>query len=441
MSLLRIHSDLMLLKKTGSNNKKVEILTERLKDSKFREVIILMYDDKYHFNIQKLPPYLEDDNGGNNTQILEKLRSLSFQKGATNFDKLDLARLASCDQETYDVVKRIVNKSANAGFSHKLINKASPNLIYVEPYMRCKTEKNHGKNINYPAIAQEKADGQFVNLKITRKGIYFVSRNGKIVQQLNHLKKHISAVVNSYEYEKYSGKVYMGELLVMKKGKILPRKTGNGIINQCMQGTASEKDAKCVIIKLWDVVPRKAFNARVCNISYTARLAKVKSFLTALDDVRFGLIHTRLVKSAKNARAFYRYMRSLGKEGAIIKNTDGIWKDHDSPDCIKMKNISDATMRVIDWKYGKEDSKYEHVMGSIKIETECGKCQVWVSGFSDKERELDWDELIGCLVDIEFEGIIESESRKDIKALYLPQYVCIREERSTADTLEDLEKR
>lgn len=439
--MLSIYNKLQTLKATGSTNTKVDLLKEYLEDDLFREIIILMYDEKYHFHINKLPPMTSYNKPRSaNHKITKVLRTLAFQKGASDADKNELAHYASIDKETYEVIKCVVTKSAKAGFSHKLLNKAVPNLVYVEPYMRCNTEKTHGKNIVYPAIIQEKADGQFVNIVVDQKGVVFRSRNGKVVQQMNHLIKPIKKLVKRLPKRFYK-KVYMGELLVKKQGVILPRKTGNGILNQCLQGTASPEDAKCVIVKLWDCVPSKDFKNRESQGSYLGRLMKVRSFVEAIEDDRFGVIRTKTVKSAKAARKFYRKMRKLGKEGAILKNHAGVWKDHDSPDSIKMKNVSDATLRIIDWKYGKPDSKYEKVMGSIKVETECGLCQVWVSGFSDKEREEDWDEQIGSLVDIEFEGIIESKSRRGIKALYLPQYVEIRMERSTADTLEDLKKR
>jgi len=106
-----------------------------------------------------------------------------------------------------------------------------------------------------------------------------------------------------------------------------------------------------------------------------------------------------------------------------------------------MKNVSDSELRIVGWKYGKEDTRFKDCMGSVQLESDDGLVKVSVSGFTDKERLLDWDARVGKVVTLEYEGLIKDKSRKDVHSLYLPQNLEMRPDRSDTDTLKDLKKR
>jgi len=296
-------------------------------------------------------------------------------------------------------------------------------------------------NINYSqgAFAQEKADGMFVNVIIDKKGgVLLRSRNGNVVHQLDHLNKFLEKTP-----KKYRNAVYMGELLIEKNGKILPRKTGNGILNSCIQNTADPKDSKCAIIKLWDATPYDQFFAGKSEIAYKYRFIRVKKFINKMGDKQLlGQIRSKIVYSLEEAETFYHKLRNEGKEGAIVKNLIAKWKDHTSPDMIKMKNVSDIELRITGWRYGKEDTRFAKCMGSVQLESDDGFIKVSVSGFKDDEHfDIDWDARIGKVATLEFEGLITDKSRPGIYSLYLPRNLELRPDRSNTDTLKDVKRR
>ena len=295
-------------------------------------------------------------------------------------------------------------------------------------------------NIDYSvgAIGQEKADGMFVNILIDKLGkVLLRSRNGNIIHQLEHLIKFLSNVP-----KKYWNTVYMGELLIKIDGKILPRKTGNGILNSCIQNTADQEMAKHAIIKLWDAVPYDQFFAHFCAIKYSFRLGRVSSFVMAMNNGHLlGRIQSKTLYSLEEAQSFYKQLRKNGKEGAVVKNKNATWKDHTSPNQIKMKNVSDAEMRVVSWKYGKEDTRFKDCVGSVQVESEDGLVKVSVSGLTDDERLEDWDSRIGKVCTMEFEGLITDKSKPGIWSMYLPRNIEMRPDRSYADTYKDLKER
>ena len=142
MSLKTVLEKLDVLAKTSSTNEKVEILKEYLQDKTFRNVVCLALDDRKHYNIKQWPPkkvsgFSPISSTSSLITLYDKLDILSKSKGATDLQKYELFRMAkSIDNETAEVVKRIVKKNLQADFSQKLVNKAYPDLIYIVPYMR-----------------------------------------------------------------------------------------------------------------------------------------------------------------------------------------------------------------------------------------------------------------------------------------------------------------
>lgn len=447
MSLKSVHENLLNIKRTASTNSKVQLLSEYLQNEEFRTVIQLIYDSTKHYKINKLPPYkkleqdlFSDEKKSTNSDIFSFLNKLAKQRGVSDQDKLHLAKLASIDPETHKVVQMIVKKDAKCGFSQKLINKAYPNLITIMPYCRCSTAKNKIHTINWDegVYVQEKADGMFINIIIHKDKIVFRSRSGNEIHQLDHIKDWIKKYRKSLILK--NSVVYMGELLLKQNEKILPRKTSNGIFNSCIQGTANPDMTKYAIVKIWDIVPYDDFWKGECNIPYHKRWKQVVKFVNSIDPNRkiFSLIRTRLVSNRKPAKDLYNIIRMNGGEGTILKKRTALWKNHTSPDQVKEKNESEAELRIVGWSYGEEGTKYENMLGSLQCETDDGKVKVSISGFTDKEREEDWNNRIGNIVSITYESLISDKKRKGIYSLYLPRIDEVRYDRNDTDTLEDL---
>lgn len=437
---LKMHYDyLMGIKAIPGKIDKIAKLKAYLQDKDAVRIIKLMYDDEYHFGVKKLPPMNKGFFTKGTSEIFEFLKKLALQKGTSNGDKKHLSELASIDKETYELVQMIVRKDAKCGFSYKSINAAIPDTVFITPYCRCKTTEAI-KNITYPAIVQEKADGMFVNLSVSK--LYAKTRNWKSVQQIDHIFEAVKKLP-------VKNRMLHGELRVRKNGVILDRQTGNGILNSCLQGTADPEDAKCVFFTMWDCMTETAFFNEQFDVGYINRWGQVQKIVKELKSDCISAIETKEVLNYKEAKAFYDRMRKEGKEGAILKNFAAKWKFHDSPDMIKMKNSSDAEMVIVGWKYGKEGTRLETMMGAVLCESEDGKVKVSISGFSDKMRDQDWDQHIGKVITVEFEGLIK-DRKSTSYSLYLPRRkksdkkidtLEFRPDRSHGDTLKDIQKR
>ena len=451
VSLKDVHQKIQTISKTSSTLEKIDLLRKYLlTDPLFRIVIKAAYMQTVKYNVKSFPDYKQVgfcDRGWK--FVLPILKQLASQQGADNAIKQKLFQAASIDRETYSVVERICNKDLKGGFGGILINKAVPGTVKLISYMRCSTSKFLHK-INYPALGNCKADGAFANLVIENGNrVTFITRSGRVVKCLQHLKSMIKnpppgkmGMRKGIDHDKLnmcSNHVYQGELRVWNEdGTIMSRKAGNGIINECIHGTVDPEIAKRIFYTAWDCVTIPEFQNGYSERVFRTREFVARSFVDTVGSKFIQYIKSQVVNSEEEAFLFYRKLRSEGEEGAIIKNYNGIWEDNQSGshDCIKIKHSFECELKVVGWNYGTKGGKWEHTVGSIQCESECGKLKVNISGLLDEEREWEWDLMIGTIVTVEAESVIESKSKKGVYSLYTPSFVEVREDRAEADSLE-----
>jgi len=442
-TLEEVNTALIKLAETAGRNDKTALLTEYLRYELFKKVVTYALSSNMVYHIEKFPKFKPSMFAPKFYQdrIFEMLDTLAAQTGATTQDKLALYNVSCASYGAYDVVKKILQKDLKCGVGPKTINAACPHTIFYVPYCRCSSDSIEDKFWKKPGnrFAQLKEDGMFANVILTAEFTEFLSRNGIKINQLDNLGYDLN-----YGFRKLaaSPQVGTGELLIIRDGKVLDRQTGNGILNSLIHGTASKEDSDSVGIRLWDMVPYTEFWENYeTSVPYETRFHNVSTFVKKVDKPLYvDTVYTEIIKSKEEGQYFYRRMRALGHEGAVLKDPNAKWADHTSPGMMKMKNVSTCALVLTGWKSGKEDSKYEDVMGALFFESKCGKLKVTVNGKSDEMRSFDWDSKIGTIWTIEFERVSYSKS-KDTASLYLPRIQKERPDRSYADTLEEIETR
>jgi len=441
-SLKQVYKKLEKIANTPSTNDKVALLKEYLKDQYFKKTVKYALSGDMKFHIKKLPKFEPSLMKGTADQIFEFLKSLSKQTGTSNSDKKKLVQMCSIDKETHEVIRRICNKDLRCGASAKLVNKAKSGTVNTIPYMRCSTSKKLD-NIQYPAVVQEKADGMFVHIMVNKKcQVKIITRNGKNVFALKHLKKEIRKA--AVKEKILRNIVFDGELLVQKNKKILNRKTGNGILNSCIHNTVNSEDAECIVFRGWDSIKLKNFYNGHDLDHYVSRFSVFQYLVKTIANKNLvDSIISKTVNSYPEAKEFYEWVRKNGGEGAVLKNIFAEWKDHTSTNQVKMKNISEAELVLVGIKKGREDTKWKDHVGSLVFESECGKLKVSVGGLSDDEhlRDIeDWKKEIGTIWTVEFDEVIVDKKTK-VHSLFLPRNAEIRVDKNKADTLNEIMKR
>ena len=441
MSLKQVLENLNHIKSLPGRNDKIKSLKQYLEDEVFKRVITFALNSNMTYKVKKFPPYNElRVIPSSIDKIFIKLNQLNNQEGASNDDKAELYGLASIDPETYEVVKRICNKDLKCGVAAKSINKALPDTIFLMPYCRCSSDKEMHRLDPYweeGVHFQDKEDGMFVDVICDYNGkIKIKTREGKKVKQLGKLKAELKA---SPYFDHLKGLVLTCEtLILMDNGEVLDRQTGNGILNKLIHGTAPQHEVDRVLLRSWDAIPIDDFWKGECDVIYDARFDHIKSIVNMIDlPNRLQLVRDEIVYSLEEAKDCYADVRAKDGEGGVLKARTAKWKDHTSPLQIKMKNVSDCDLRITGWKYGKEGSKYEDVVGAFFAESQCQQLTVTVNVRTDEMREWNWDDLTGEIAEVEFNEVSKAKN-KDTHSLSLPRFVKIKADRYEADTLEEI---
>lgn len=434
---MSVYDIIKTIKETSSTNAKIQFVKENISEELYN-TFRLAYDPLIVFGIKVLPTVETYRGEISFTDALEmvenkianKNRSLAHLEEITNI-------LSMCSEEDASVIGKILLKNLDCGMSLVNFNKAIKGMTYTPildyPCMLASaySEKGMNKlNIEEGVLVQEKCDGMRFNAVIENGSVNFFGRSGKPITILDDTFKQQFLDTFSCDC------MVDGELLVERDGKILDRKTGNGILNKCVRGTVSEDESKEICCVVWDIIPIEEFRKGISENLYFERFTILNSFLMN-EPSRISVVQSDLVYSKEDIEKIFQRYLSEGKEGAIVKSPKNQWKNVRATDQIKLKAEEECDLRVVGYEVG--TGKYEGMLGALICESECGKLQVGVgTGFTDKERkEITKETVIGKIVTVGYNMLIDDKKR-ETKSLFLPKFIEIREDKSVADKLEQI---
>jgi len=382
-------------------NAKHPLIIAALKKPGFIRTIQYMFDTRKTFNVSKVQ-YVDSSL---DQDLFEFLDYLNAKGSANKKDKDILAKIASKSPEKYEIVSKILSRKSHAGFTNDTINKLAPGLIPYFPYMRCKGIA-HLDKIKFPAISNLKADGMYHEVV---SGNYR-TRNGNPLD--------FSLVPNTINLQG----TFMGEVTMVEEDgvTVMNRRDSNAIVNKAQRSELSQDEANRIRFVYWDIKSEKLEEATYINR------------FNLLGRYKVPLIECKVVNNMEEAWDHYDDVRSRGLEGTILKNLDGLWRDGDSPDQIKLKADLTTELHVYGVVPGKD--KYEGMVGSLKCKSSCGMVDTDVGmGLSDEDRgKEDWE---GSIVEIKFNEVSKSKV-KDTYALSHARLVERRTDKTEADDLQ-----
>lgn len=429
-----------MLENTNSKNEKIEILKKHANNGELIKTLKAALDPHVQFYVFQIPEYQHDtlaEQIPSVTVALKQLKRLTTRAVTGNAARELLAKvLSTCPPDVADVVTRVVQKDLRCGVGAKLVNKAIPGLIPEFPCMLCMpySEKNL-ERIHFPAIVQTKMDGARTSLVCVDGTVHAFTRNGKAIELHGVLDDEVRTLLSATGGKNY---VLDGELLVLdNKGKILPRKKGNGIVNKAVKGTIARQEAENFVFVVWDIIPHADWTNGKSLVPYRDRFEFLVKEIRKHDLEKIMLVKSQYVNSREEALQFYLRQITAGEEGAIIKNVDAGWVNKRSPDQVKMKVEEEVDLRVVAINEG--TGKNVGKLGALTVETSDSVLRVNVgSGFSDAQRkEFFTEDLIGKIVTVKANGVITSESKKEY-SLFLPTFVELREDKNEAESFFDV---
>lgn len=423
---MNYHEFFNTLASNNSRNFKLELLESHKSDETLKEIINLALNPFINFYIRKIPQYFTDKEFSHYVSLEDALNSLSalYNRELTGNAAIYYlsSLLGSMSSDDAKVIERIISKDLKCGVSIATVNKIWKNFIPEFPVMLASQYSERLiEKINWSAIVQEKIDGARFSAIVSENTVEFFSRNGKVIEIPNKELQNDFIQLGKRFNESV---VFDGELIVVNDDNgVIERKTSNGIMNKCIQGTITEKEAMNFRTVIWDYIPLTEFKKGFWNVTNEERINTLLAinFHSKYIDV----VTTNFVNNLEEAIILFQKNLQLGKEGIILKDRLGIWENKRSTKLIKFKNELEMDMEVIDWIEG--TGKYEGMLGSLT----CRNNDVIVnvgSGFTENERKvLTRDYMVGKIITVKYNEVIE-DKRTGQKSLFLPIFVTIRED-------------
>lgn len=421
---------------------KVSILEANKDNENLKTAFYLAYNGLISFYIKKLP---EAELYRYEISLEEALGALAGLSNRTYTGNAATAFVKNvlelCSEDDAEVVRRVLGRDLRIGASEGSADKVWPGLIPSFNVMLATAYSDKAlAKIKYPAYAQLKADGSRTQAIVdtAAKTVSFWTRNGKEVLLSVSKAQEILGLFheNTGKHTKF---VLDGEIVSFTDTGVVDRATGNGIYNKAVKGTISEQEESALHFQLWDIIPYDEWQAGKSVDGYKFRLEQ----LNKLKHDKFtSVIETHVVNNLQEATAIYSKYIAEDLEGIILKNTNSFWENKRSKDQVKFKQVLTADLEIIEIEPGAVGKKYENTAGAIRGKTSCGQLVVSVSGMTDDQRDWLWANrftLPGSIFEAEYNGIVKRRG-SDTYSLFLPQFSQMRDDKTQANSLEELQE-
>lgn len=423
------------LSANSSRNFKTALLNKHEANVTLRNVMHLALDPFVTFYIKNIPDFTRPTVGqqGGFKSLdwgLDQLSFLSQRKITGNAALAFLTDvLCSVSEDNSEVIKRVVGKDLRCGVAESTVNSVWPGSVSTFDVCLAHKDVSH---ITYPAFAQVKIDGARCHLSFDGESVTAYSRNGKIFNVLGAFDKYAKALMQP-------GQVWDGEILFYNRsedndfGLAMDRKTSNGLANKALKNTLSIAESKKAVFVVWDIVDFTS------TIPYFKRWEKLEQRMKSFGFSGIGpitLVESKIVNNALEGEQFYQQCVNNGEEGAILKNYNFKWEPKRVKGVGKIKACEEADLIVVGWEEG--TGKNANKLGALICETSDGLLKVNVgTGFSDDFRNQNLDKLVGRIITVAYNQLI-TDNKKLTKSLFLPRFVCVRNEKDDANSLEEL---
>lgn len=420
---------------------KVSLLRSHLQDVDFLRVAVYAYDPFRTFGLATRPQMVSVGLGEFTTDTWSLLDGMSNRtitgSAAVKALTSELQRLSP---ESGELLWRIVNKDLRAGFGPATINSVRPGEIAEFPYMRCTLpEKSNMASWRWSdgIYSQLKADGSFANVNKDHAGqVWITTRQGTMYPD------NVLGIEQEIRHHLDPGLQTHGELTVYEGGKLLPRQVGNGILNSLAQGGVLAPNQH-VVFDAWDQIPLVAVVPKGSySKPYVRRYEELAGQVFMAEQLQ--VVETRIVHSKAEAYGHYREMLAQGLEGTVCKHPGMVWYDTGSSgnkDQVKLKLQADFELRITGFKEGAPGTKTAATFGSLLCHSEDRTLEVGVSGLTDELRAKihnNRDYWLDQIITVRGNGIMTPDKDHDTHSIFLPRFVEHRQDKTSADTLEQI---
>jgi len=407
-----------LIESSNSRLFKESIILEQMKKGNdiFFKGLSFAYNKLLTFGVKQLPVAEKNGQGLDwveFSKICEKLIKRELTGYAAR-DQIIILKDKSHKDEWNFFYRRILQKDMRCGLSERTVNnvaKKNNYEQYVIPVFSCQLAQDcelHKKKLNGKKSLEVKLDGVRAVTVIYPSGkIDMFSRNGKELNNFNHIKDEISKTFNISSIK---------EALVLD-GEIVSDDFQTLMKQIHRKNSSQNKDAK---LFLFDLLPLEYFKKGIYEKSYFSRIEELKKIherffiqshvINIIDSVNVDLDTEKGEIEFKN---FNKNSIINGYEGIMIKDPESFYECKRSTTWLKSKPFIEISLEVKDYEEGTGRNKgklgaiiAEGIDGDKNFKTNVG------SGFTDLQRKEFWedkDKLIGQIIEIRADSISKSQ--------------------------------
>ncbi len=418
-------NNVILIQKLESSNSRLfkeDILLEEMNKGNdiFFEGLTLAYNKLLTFGVKKIPESKKDGSGvkwGEFKNLTYKLIERKLTGHAAR-DEIERLMRASNKDEWNFFFKRILQKDMRCGLSEKTINNvATKNSFekYKIPVFSCQLAQDcelHKKKLTGKKFLEVKLDGvRAVTIIYTSGNIDIFSRNGKELNNFDHIKTEISNCINLSS---------LSESLVLD-GEITS-KNFQELMKQIHRKDSIQNDDASLY--LFDILPLKDFQKGIFKHPFEERIIKLKNFYENFlaTSNKIKLINSKLVdldtSSGMNEfKKFNEYSILNGYEGMMIKDPSSYYECKRSTSWLKSKPFIEISLEVKSCEEGtgRNKGKLGAIIAEGKDNGKYFKLNIG-SGFTDFQREEFWsnkEKLLGKIIEIRADSISKSQDGKN----------------------------
>ena len=407
-----------LIESSNSRLFKESIILEQMKKGNdiFFKGLSFAYNKLLTFGVKQLPVAEKNGQGLDwieFSKICEKLIKRELTGHAAR-DQIIILKDKSYKDEWNFFYRRILQKDMRCGLSERTVNnvaKKNNYEQYVIPVFSCQLAQDcelHKKKLNGKKSLEVKLDGVRAVTVIYPSGkIDMFSRNGKELNNFNHIKDEISKTFNISSIK---------EALVLD-GEIVSDDFQTLMKQIHRKNSSQNKDAK---LFLFDLLPLEYFKKGIYEKSYFSRIEELKKIherffiqshvINIIDSVNVDLDTEKGEIEFKN---FNKNSIINGYEGIMIKDPESFYECKRSTTWLKSKPFIEISLEVKDYEEGtgRNKGKLGAIIAEGMDEDKNFKTNVG-SGFTDSQRKEFWedkDKLIGQIIEIRADSISKSQ--------------------------------
>lgn len=429
-----LYEILQSIKDTSSKTGKENILRDNKNNQLLKDTLQFLFDDLVvtgisSKKISKPINHIEPKN----TDLNELFNYLSKNKSGKDRDIAVVKGYIHTYKKIYgeeiaEMVKGIITKDYPIGISKVTINKVFGKGFIYKFDVR-KGSKFEGKlkpNTDY--YVSKKVDGIRCVISVTKAGVELRGRSGKLIEGLIEIEKVFEQHYKEYEEEL----MFDGELLAIDETNSIPNDELFRITSQILRKKGNKTGVEFV---MFDTMPLHEFKEGKSTKTFEIRRSELNCLKDELRTIQLEQEFPKVINivdilyvgnDLEEINNVQKKAEAQGYEGTMLDEANAYYEAKRTKSLLKYKTFHTVDLKVL----RVEEHVRGNKLGNIVVDYKGYELGVG-SGFSDKQRDLYWNnkELIeGKIVEIGY--FEESKNDKGGESLRFPTFKMLREDKN-----------